>query len=454
MPLYQYVGLSKEQKKLSGVIEAPEQNAAQKKLHDLGIAVLSITENVAHEGAASQETKPVFEFEGLDGSGKKVVGTIVADDPQAAYVRLRDEYSLFVTTLFSHALSPDEKERAKTRGVAEFEELYQAQKKSAMAAAERSGVSTPTTMKSVLAGERTLGKEEQAVMNFVAYTMQRIQMFLEQQGNSLKPDQRTALQGYLNQLSRIKTSANLDHIVATTKKMLLHIHEQELFAQEDLHTRESLTIKVETKQLLEDLKKTSSLNQPIDLEQTISKLPFLKPLAQLLHRFKVTDEKLCELDKSLRQTNAQLFTYLKIGFLGSSPNEKAEAWKSISTLRNERRRIKDQIAARKQELKHTEQSVGEPARSLHWQYIAGWIVSLYLAYYFLTYSLSVKEIPLQLPNSFAFYNSVALKTLTIFFFLAYCALFIKNRWMNNFFGSVLTYGLAALLFILAAINLL
>jgi len=81
--------------------------------------------DVAASAAGDQDKKIRFEFDAFDKNGKKIVGTIVSEDPLKAYARLFDEYSLNVVSLFSAALSEQDKEQARKIGIESLRKQYE-----------------------------------------------------------------------------------------------------------------------------------------------------------------------------------------------------------------------------------------------------------------------------------------------------------------------------------------
>ena len=123
MPAYHYIALNKQQKELAGVIEAPDESAARVKLKELELSVVSLS---TVDGTQTPEgsSKKVFEFEALDKNTKKVVGTIVGEEPLAVYTRLFDEYELNVLALVEASATPEQKAKAHAEGVAALQKQY------------------------------------------------------------------------------------------------------------------------------------------------------------------------------------------------------------------------------------------------------------------------------------------------------------------------------------------
>ncbi|PIQ78149.1 hypothetical protein COV82_01760 [Candidatus Peregrinibacteria bacterium CG11_big_fil_rev_8_21_14_0_20_46_8] len=452
MPLFHYVGLNKQQKQLSGVIDAADEANAQQKLSELGIAVIKISTEAPQDGSQeSHEGKTVFEFEALDTGGKKVVGTIVAESPLLAYKRLIEEYQLQVNALFDAALTPEQKEAARAAGTADIQKQY------------KDAYSIPEQASSLTEQSPLADQNRALILQKVEMTMQKIQNFLETYGAQMKHEERSTMQGYMNQLERIKNSSNIDHVLTTCKRMLQHVQEKELFAQEELRDRAGMKLKVETGELLKELKKTSALGKPIELEGIIEKFEkktYLSPLAKILRAIVPHETKeMHEIRSQIKMTNKHMLAYLKVALTGKSPQSKSEAWNSISTLRAEKKRLKTELAGlqeKAQEAAHAQKiQTTLPHHSTAQQFF-GWMLFVYLVFYIATYPLTMKEITnFQLPQFLYFYQSTILKSLTLFTLIAYGCIAISNIFFpEKRLASIALYGAGIFSFLLIAINLI
>lgn len=452
MPAYHYVALNQEQKELSGVIEAPDEAQARQKLSELHVSVVSL--NVVESFTRDPKTlagKKTFEFEAIDKNGKKVVGTIVAETPLKAYGRLFEEYQLNVLSLFLSALSETEKQAARNAGIDEVRQGYEK-----LVGASKKKIEETQQM------EQAQKAERKELFEKIDYTTKRIQSFLQEFNAELKTEQRDTIQSYLDQLMRIKDSTNLEHIRTTCEKMLNHIQKQELFVHEELRLKESSKLKVETTELLGQLKSTG-LKQEIDIVKTATRWlenPFTKPLARIiLHFFKAQSLESRKLREQIKVVNHHIFEYFKLLIFGKNKVMKLEAWESIQALRSEKKRLKLELRAlllaekNKLEISETGPGFAEYAGTG-----AGWVLAFYLVSYMIAYPFTIKNFDLKnvtFPQGFYFYHSSFLKGITIFLFLMYGALTIRHYWISRSWGArLLLYPLTLFGFLLIVINLM
>lgn len=451
MPAFHYIALNQTQQELSGVIEAPDEPSAREKLNSLGLSVISINAaGVTPDTAVSGQTgKITFEFESFDKNGKKIVGTIVSDDALKAYARLFDEYQLDVISLFAASLNPKDKEEARMRGIGSLREQYQ--KLYGLSKIKKSEDKELT---------ETHQKAKKELIEKVDFTIKTIEAFLQQYMPELKQEQRETIQSYINQLLRIKDSTNLEHIRTTCERMLKHIQDQELFIHEEQRYKESSKVKIETKELLDQLKQTG-LHKEINIIKIAldwRKYPVLNLISKIILKlFSSENPAIRTLKDQISVINRHIFSYLKIIILGKSKILRVEALESIRTLRAEKKRLKLEIKAIKMGESKTKIEIAAKKHFLeNAASVSGWILAFYLLSYFAAYPLTTKDFGIKpLPNNLYFYSSSFTKTATIFFFITYIAIQIRNFWLKRNIGlSYVVYFIGFLSFLLIFINLM
>lgn len=456
MIAFHYIALNQAGKELSGVVEAPDEVAARKNLNQLGLSIVSLKPIEAgapivapKEGEVAASAKPIFEFEAVDKSGKKVAGTIKADDEVKAFARLFGEYQFNVNSIYLASASPEQKEASRKAGILEIKQKYE---KIYGAVQDKSKETTDQT-----AQEQ---QQRAELLKRIDFTMKRVEEFLKSYSPDLKVEERDTIQGYLNQLVRIKDSTNLEHIKTTCERMLNHLQRQELFMHEEQKSKESAKMKVETKELLGQLKRTG-LSQDIDIAKTITKwkeTPILKPLADLLLKvFKEQNPEITKLKEEIKVLNRNIISYFKMLIAGKSKVLKIEAWESIKALWEEKKRTKLKIEAIKTgEKMATEAETGQRSAALEQAgIISGWVLAFYLLTYIVSYPFTTKNFPIHLPQSLYFYQPRITTAITIFLFLFYAATTILNFWLRKSkILAFLLYPAALFCFLLIMVNLL
>lgn len=451
MPAYHYIALNQAGSELSGIIEAPDDASARAHLNNLGFSVVSLNvTNAAPPPTADASKKNAFEFEAIDTKGKKVVGTIGAEAPLAALIRLNEEYRLQVSAMWKVGASLLEKEQARRAGVSELSAEYAKLGKKQ----EKKTLEEETLT--------ALGTERRELFEKVDSTLKIIEKFLTDFHAELKPDEAETVHAYLDQLMRIRDSTNLEHIRITTEKMLEHIQNHELFIHEENRIRETSRLKVETQELLIALKRTG-MQQEIDIVKTATRWqeehPFLKPFASfILKILNLNSPEIRKIRNEIKSVNTHILTYVKLLFVGKSKLIRLEAWESIKTLREEKKRLKTSLKALKiQTEQAAAQSASGAVSSSPAASIIGWVLAFYLSTYFLAYPFTMKQFGFQfkIPHGFYFYQTRLIAGITIFLFLLYGAaaarkLFFPGQKMIN----LLLYPLSLFAFLLFAVNLL
>lgn len=455
MPAYHYVALSSAGKELSGIIEALDDASARANLNQLGLSVVSLktleTAPAQAAGTPAPQTpekgKTVFEFEAMDRKGRHVVGTIVGETSIKVFTRLFDEYQLNVTSLVAASATLQEKEQLRLAGVSELRAEYEK-----LTGSKKRGKEGET--------EEVQAAARRELLEKVDFTMREMEKFMKDYSQELKEEQRESIQSYLNQLVRIKESTNLEHIRATCEKMLDYIQKQELFIHEEDRLKESAKLKVETKELLGALKRTG-LQSELDIVKSAGRwqeIPILRPLANFILRlFAAQNPEIRKLREEIKSVNHHLRSYWKMLLLGKSKTLKLEAWESIKTLREEKKRLKLKLQALKME-ERKQYEVNRP-ESFFWDQVGaiiGWVLAFYLATYIIAYPLTVKLFNLPpLPKSLYFYQTRITTVITLALFLAYAAVGIRNYWLRKHGGlTLLLYPLTVFGFLLIVINLM
>ena len=121
---FSYTALTADNKKITGVLDVENEDAAKNELHKMGVAIISVTEisdadyeKLKKEVAEKKVETGIktFTFIAIDANKQEVEGTIDAIDEYTAYKRLRTEYKFIVNNLFPSEATEQEKELAKGR---------------------------------------------------------------------------------------------------------------------------------------------------------------------------------------------------------------------------------------------------------------------------------------------------------------------------------------------------
>jgi len=245
MPRYRYTVINQENKQLQGTIGAPDEQSARLELNDLGFSIVELSEITEESGKTASEM-PIFEFAALDKNQKHVVGTIQAEDPYKAFIRLISEYDFEVEYVIDNELPEKDKETERKKGAYDLYSKYQ----------EENAVKNKET-----SDEKDLKEFEkkQAVLKQqIDFVLAKVKSMLDDYEKDMLPETKEKIRRYVEKILRIKSSTNLDYIRKTAEEMLLFLQKEELFLHESGRNRDKTRLLVEAKSMMMQLKKGQS----------------------------------------------------------------------------------------------------------------------------------------------------------------------------------------------------
>lgn len=479
MPQYKYVAITQDNQKMTGSLNAQNEDSARKELNTLGLAILSIEEaktettpqmkpqkpqpteeqprkieevpiKTAHTGGffkkIDNKLLTKFEFEARDKSGKKIVGTIPGADKLSAFRRLITEYQFDVTYISKLENTPEEKTKDRKEGTttlkAQIEDLQK--------------------VESELSAEATKNndfKEKQkTLLDKVDYVLEKIKGVLQTYDLEIKPENKKLIQSYIDKLLRIKNSTNLEYIEHTAEELLNKIQSQELFLHKESLQKEKASIIVQSQELMASLHSTDK-HKTTFIEDIHKKLPMLriKFLEKILEKFK-PDPEILSLKSIIKATNKQLFTYMRIWLKTSDKEAKKQVSDSIRGILGERKNLKEKLHTliRQKKTKAITQDITIKKDTLTEETanFLGWLLGFYLIYYFTTYYLIQKKFTytISLPWNPDITQNGLLKYLVAIIFLWYILLagkikFLpKQKFITPFMGLIGIIATALLIF--------
>ncbi|MFA6528740.1 MAG: hypothetical protein WCT46_04325 [Candidatus Gracilibacteria bacterium] len=460
MPQYKYIAITQDNQKMTGSLNAQNEDDARKELNTLGLAILNITATDSPQTTPTSiketpQTQPQppevprkieeipikttqkdlskadgkilikFEFEARDKTGKKIVGTIPAADKFSAFKRLVTEYQFDISYISRTDATQEEKNHDRTEGT----ELLKAQTKDLQKAKEELSQETNKN--------KDFEEKQKILLAKVDYVLNKIKDVLQKFDQEIKPENKKIIQGYIDKLLRIKNSTNLEYIEHTTEELLEKIQSQELFLHKETLQKEKASIMLQSQELMASLH-SSDKQTPTFLEDIRNKLPKLKikPLQKLIenviNRFH-TDPEIASLKSLIKNTNKQAITYAKIWLKTKDKEAKKQISESIKGILNERKELKTRLAnlrhqkktkAITQEVKIEKDTLVEESANF-----LGWLLGFYLIYYFATYYLAQKKLDytLSLPWDTDITKNPSLRYLVAIIFLWYILLAGKTK---------------------------
>jgi uncharacterized protein YbgA (DUF1722 family) len=446
MAIFKYIVVGSKGKKLSGSIEAQNENLARNELNNLGFSILELAEAKPEEELNKKnpnETKYVFEA--LNPQGQSTIGTITAINDISAFKRLTEEYSLTVTAIWPDGASEEQIKNAKIRGTLYLQQIINSEKENKLI--EETKLSQEDRKKSLIVQTR------------VEEVLKQVNDLLKEYEQDISPDQKQEIDKRIDKLLRIKNSTNLDYIITTAEELLQFIQQQEteLKNKDYLEKRANLKLKVKNllsrlhdtgkpKTLSEDIVKNIQDWQQKYVTKTI-RLPWYTRLTNSIltkiEKIFETPEEIRILKTQIKNYNSQIIEYIKIYFKEPTKEYKEKVKNAIKTiwqtrkntikqLKETKKRIKEQNTLSK---KSSDTHKGDFLKSL-WEELnefTGWLLAFYLIYYFVSLYMTSKNFGLAAPKGLNFNNTHIFKYALAVIFILHTALSVKT----NFFPKKL-----------------
>jgi len=483
MPQYKYIAVTQDNQKMTGSLSSANEEEARKELNTLGLAILSIEETVVpvpndaktQIAAAKQPTQPTkqeisikptvisqkqqgslenatpplaapeqpkkqntadtpssllrFEFEAHDKTGRKIIGTIPATDKLSALSRLISEYQFDVSYLSRGDATQTEKDHDRAEGLDKMKEGI---------------LDIATVTKEVnaqTADNKSFKLKRQVLLSKVDYVLEKIKIVLQNFENEIKPENKKLIQGYIDKLLRIKNSTNLEYIEHTAEELLNKIQDQEIFLHKESLQKEKTSLMIESQELLSSLREIGGPKKTFsdDLkEKVIGKIKF-KPVQKLIQKIAdmlTPNAEVTSAKAIIKSINKQLITYAKLWLSTKDKDAKQQISDNIKSTLEERRKLKAKLRTLKKgnhkklipDLKDKPEDDTLLAEIVNF---IGWLLSFYLAYYFITYYFTQKDISyeLSLPWNPEIKETPLLKYLVATLMLWYILLATKSKFI-------------------------
>lgn len=456
MTLFKYTVANNDGKKLNGSIDAIDEQAARQELNNLGFSILEISKTETPHAEIAKD-HVIFEFEALDKTGKNVKGSIPGKTIEEVQKRLKKEYELRILALWQQGATPQEIELARENG----EKLLN---------------NEAQELQNQLA-KNQINEEEIILKEKIEIILKKVYALLKKFEKDIDKDIYAQITKKIDKLLRIKHSNNLEYIYSTAEELLLFIQEQQEEFQKKGLKEKKFELKVETNAIFEELKsskKSKSLTEDIsskiqkwqkthantDIKDQKGINKIISKFLNIIYGFTNISEEEKVLKEEIKNLKSQRFEYYKLYFKEPTKEYKDKVKLNIKNINVKIQNYKEKI----KELRYPELKVSKTTEKAKKEEnflattlnetntITGWILTLYLAYYFITLILSTKDIGItNIPNGFILYNSHIFKYLLILFFFLHSATAIK---INFFKDNKIANFIITTLFILITITTL
>jgi hypothetical protein len=403
MPQFSYTVINKENKQLSGNINAPDEKAARSELNALGFSILAIVASTGENPVVPAEFDATniekYEFSAIDKNGKKVVGTIQGEEIFSVYKRLVYEYQFDVQALYPANLSDGEKEKSIVKGIDYLKDRLLEEEMLAQSQAQKQQMD-----------EKEFKEKQLKLKSQIEFVLIKMNQIIDNYKEELDPATKAKLKYYIEKILRIKNSTNLDYIRQTCEEMLTYLQKEEIFLNKEQRLKEKTQLSIEAKSMMIQLSKASQtggedifdlMRSWRDEHMINNNEPSLED--KLINTFfslfigpEPEPQEVIAAREKVRRINTQIKEYLTIYFQAPDPEFKKETKESIKRLWTQRKLQKRELAKiiaklHAQKMENIEFTSTEILQREIFG-LAGWILTFYIIYYFVTIYLNSKQI--------------------------------------------------------------
>jgi hypothetical protein len=491
---FSYTALTKDNKKITGVFDVADEDAAKAQLHKMGVAIITLKEISDEEYAAFEKKEKVekkekgiitYNFVALDPNSKEVEGTIDALDDFAAFRRLRLEYKFTVKNLFPVGAT-EAQIKEKLAALPQMETRLEQEEAIAKEEAEEAPVRGEK--EGVEEAEERLNKEVIAEIDKVIINTKKA---VEEHNDIFSTDLLREIDEKLGELERIRTSNNIKHITEVSNDLYALVsNPDKLEGKAEDKTYESLMDEMEDSALV---RREFELYKKAIEASGIKKI-FKKISTQIKKLTETTDEekakagfftklkdkihaKLDSISKKRAKKEAmKMKTKKKKGKLGKVAEKLSAYLKAKSpVLRRTRKRefIKalKELFGKKEVLKKVALAPGKPEEKVVAEVkkvrkkadftslfteidsFLAWLLCFYIIYFFLASFSLEKGIGLKPEFILKTLTSPLLLNITIFLLLMHFTLRIRNlHFRHHFFASLFLMIISLGIYLLLIVN--
>jgi hypothetical protein len=465
MPSFKYIIVNKENKQLTGEVDAPSEEIARKDLQALGFSIVSIEEKKKED---KDEAGVIFEFKGIDSQNRKITGTIKSESRYQAFKRLITEYELDVHYVVQSNLQPKEKTKQIEEGVKDLMKNYREEIK------KNTNLFHEKKLKQI---DRNFEKEKALVMRQVDFVLSKVGESIETFAKELNADDKQKIKDYVNKILRLKNTTNLDYLKKSTEELLKFLQKAEIFVNKKSNVKSKLKLYAESQDMIDHLDKGKDFGVYQDLEEQILrwqsehikgkkkneisiinkvKSVYYALLLKIIHQ----PEEIREINRQLDYLNRELKQYYNVYLKSKDQTYKKEAIKSIKRLKERKISLKNKIKELKKEEIRRNKEEGE----LNFfekiiegiNGITGWLLFFYLVFYFISGIIINKNIIFEfyeIPSIFYLFQSGLIKYILPIVFLLHITTSIKLYFFKkNIIADLILFPALALVSLIVVFN--
>jgi len=464
MPKFRYIVVNKENRQLSGMVDAPSIEIAKQDLQGLGFSIVSIELTAPEQ--AKEEVGVIFEFAGIDSRNKNVSGTIKAESRYEAFKRLLSEYELDIHFVVQSDLKDKEKEEQQKAGVIDLMKVYQEEVK------KMTNLFHEKKIKNI---DRNFDKDKALVMRQVDFVLKKVNTALDEFGKEINPQDKQAITTYVNKILRLKNSTNLEYIKNTCRNLLEFIQTVEINVTKEAQVEAKLELYAESQGMINKIQKGQDFEEAEILEDKLIRwrtdnvlkkekisLPVKLQDFFIIFFIKIIHEEpeVRLLRKESAKIRDQIKQYYTLYLKAPTPQYRQEVFNNIKGLKDRKKEIHIKINQLKQSLTSKMRDAGgmnifEKILDII-NGLSGWLLFFYLLLYFISGYFILKQIPFfeeKIPTVFYLLQTGSVKYILPVIFLLHCSTSLKlNLFKKNILADIVIFPLFVLSSLLIVFN--
>jgi len=438
MAIFKYTVANKEGKKLSGTVEAPDENIARTELNNLGFSILLLQETKEAPKVNPNLTK--FVFEALDKNQKIIKGTIPAKTEEEARQKLKTQYKVKIKTIW--------------RENASEAEIYEA-KQRAHIINNKPQIQENTVEKDTNHIDKSQQKENFTRVK-IEETLKQAKEILAKFEEYIEESQKKEINEKISKLLRIRNSKNIEYIITNAKELAKLIESQDSQLKKTATEEIKFKLKREAQNLYDNIstnEKQKSLTEGIvkkiqkweeDKIHTNKTDNALFTIVEGIKHAIETPKEIEEEQAIISNYNKDLFKLIKLYFTEPTAEYKNRVKENIKKIWQLRKQAKNRLKETKEKIKEEKElNTADSNLSIafleEFNTLTGWLLTIYMTYYILAMYINTKDFGLtEIPKLFTLYNNQIFTYLIIIIFLLHSAISIKrNLFEESFLASII-----------------
>lgn len=448
MPKYHYTVVNPSNQQLQGTIVSPDETSARKELNELGFSIVAIEEIPEGAEAAVEGELPLFEFAGLDKNQKRVAGTIQAEDEYAAYKRLVQEYEFEVEYVIQSNLSEAQKEKARKKGAYELHSRLEDE----LIGSQQKETSDEKDLREFEKKQEVLKQQIELVLKKVKAMLDNYEQEMKPETKEKIRKYVDKILRIKSSTNLDYVRKTTEELLEFLQKEELFLHEEAHMKERTGMVVEAKSMMMELKR--GKAKKSMNLTEAMRQwrEEHIvnhENPPLYNRIIDFFIRMMLgiqnENEEILNLKREIQTVNDQIKHYLILYFQAPSPQFKEQTKDGLKNLWQSRKKLKKKLKEAKKQLVKTRRASGEMTGMEKFAHemlsFTGWLLAFYLVYYFASIYATSKDFgAAQIPGFFYIYRSAFLKYFMATLFLLHGALSLKIHFFrrNDIAGLIIT----------------